>query len=287
MGSLPATTLALLMACLLGLLAHLLVFRPLRNAPALGKVIGAVGIMLYLQAVASLNFGAEARQNPGFLPSTSGDNAFFTNFLGLGNLPHLIVWMAGCAIVMGAAVWALLDLHPLRPRHPGGRREREGGQPPRLLAAAPRRPQLGALGPPGRHHRPRRHRPRLAAGRPVHALRDPRPRRRPRRQPHLDPARGGGRLPHRHVPVRHGRGGRPVLVAALAARQRHARARARCWPSCSCSSSEGPACRYAAASSSAASRSRSPPTAPGSASASDWSSSSCCPTSSRPSGRSR
>jgi branched-subunit amino acid ABC-type transport system permease component len=93
---------------LLGLLAHLLVFRPLRNAPALGKVIGAVGIMLYLQAVASLNFGAEARQNPGFLPSTSGDKAFFTNFLGLGNLPHLIVWMAGCAIVMGAAVWALL-----------------------------------------------------------------------------------------------------------------------------------------------------------------------------------
>jgi len=108
MGSLPATTLALLMACLLGLLAHLLVFRPLRNAPALGKVIGAVGIMLYLQAVASLNFGAEARQNPGFLPSTSGDKAFFTNFLGLGNLPHLIVWMAGCAIVMGAVVWALL-----------------------------------------------------------------------------------------------------------------------------------------------------------------------------------
>ena len=116
---------------------------------------------------ASLNFGAEARQNPGFLPSTSGDNAFFTNFLGLGNLPHLIVWMAGCAIVMGAAVWALLTLHPLRPRHPGRRREREGGQPPRLLAAAPRRPQLGALGPAGRHHRPRRHRPRLAAGRPA------------------------------------------------------------------------------------------------------------------------
>ena len=63
---------ALLMACLLGLLAHLLVFRPLRNAPALGKVIGAVGIMLYLQAVASLNFGAEARQNPGFLPKHLG-----------------------------------------------------------------------------------------------------------------------------------------------------------------------------------------------------------------------
>ena len=109
MADFPAAVLALLMACLIGLLAHLLVFRPLRNAPALGKVIGAVGIMLYLQSVASLNFGGEARENPGFLPGTSGLNAFVEDFLGLGNLPHLIIWMAGCALVMGAAVWALLE----------------------------------------------------------------------------------------------------------------------------------------------------------------------------------
>jgi branched-chain amino acid transport system permease protein len=109
MADFPAAVLALLMACFLGLLAHLLVFRPLRNAPALGKVIGAVGIMLYLQSVASINFGGQARENPGFLPGTSGLNAFVEDFLGLGNLPHLIIWMAGCALVMGAAVWALLE----------------------------------------------------------------------------------------------------------------------------------------------------------------------------------
>jgi branched-chain amino acid transport system permease protein len=109
LASFPSAALALAMAAFIGLLAHLLVFRPLRNAPALGKVIGAVGIMLYLQTVASLNFGGQARQNPGFLPSTSGEGAFFKNFLGLGNLSHLIVWMAGCALVMGAVVWAILE----------------------------------------------------------------------------------------------------------------------------------------------------------------------------------
>jgi branched-chain amino acid transport system permease protein len=109
MARFPAAVLALLMACFIGLLAHLLVFRPLRNAPALGKVIGAVGIMLYLQSIASINFGAEARQNPGFLPGTSGDNTFFANFLDFGkNLPHIVVWMASCALVMGAVVWAIL-----------------------------------------------------------------------------------------------------------------------------------------------------------------------------------
>jgi branched-chain amino acid transport system permease protein len=109
MAKFPAAVLALLMACFLGLLAHLLVFRPLRNAPALGKVIGAVGIMLYLQSVASLNFGGEARENPGFLPGTTGLDAFIEDFLGLGNLPHLIIWLAACALVMGAVVWALLE----------------------------------------------------------------------------------------------------------------------------------------------------------------------------------
>ena len=108
MGDFPAAVLALLMACLIGLLAHLLVFRPLRNAPALGKVIGAVGIMLYLQSVASINFGAEARENPGFLPGTSGRNTSIEDFLSLGNLPYLFVWMASCALVMGAVVWAIL-----------------------------------------------------------------------------------------------------------------------------------------------------------------------------------
>ncbi|HWC68468.1 MAG TPA: ABC transporter permease, partial [Acidimicrobiales bacterium] len=87
---------------------HLLVFRPLRNSPALGKVIGSVGLMLYLQTVADLNFGNSSRQNPGFLPGTSGGQTTVRNFLGLGDMPKNYLWFAGCALVMGAAVWALL-----------------------------------------------------------------------------------------------------------------------------------------------------------------------------------
>ncbi len=41
-----AFTIAMLMAAFLGLLCHLLVFRPLRHATALGKVVGSIGIML-------------------------------------------------------------------------------------------------------------------------------------------------------------------------------------------------------------------------------------------------
>ena len=37
--------------------AHFLVFRPLRNAAPLGKVVASLGVVLYLQGVALLNFG--------------------------------------------------------------------------------------------------------------------------------------------------------------------------------------------------------------------------------------
>src|SRR6185369_7906026 len=52
-----AFLIAIAMAVVLGLAAHFLVFRPLRNAAALGKVVASVGVMLCLQGVAQLNFG--------------------------------------------------------------------------------------------------------------------------------------------------------------------------------------------------------------------------------------
>ena len=107
-GALFSTIVALLMAAFVGLLAHLLVFRPLRNAPALGKVIGSVGLMLYLQTVAELHFGGKVRQNPGWLPGTSGGKTFVKNFLGLGNMPKIYLWFTLFAILVGAGVWALL-----------------------------------------------------------------------------------------------------------------------------------------------------------------------------------
>ena len=57
----PAFALSLLVAAVLGLLVHLLVFRPLRHAPALSKVVASVGLMGVLQALATLQFGSDDR----------------------------------------------------------------------------------------------------------------------------------------------------------------------------------------------------------------------------------
>ncbi len=98
----PSFAIALLMAVLLGLGCHFLVFRPLRNAPPLGKVIGSVGIMLYLQAVAVLNFGTENRQGESIVP-----NKPWRNFLGLGKaFQQNKLWIALFAALLGVGLWA-------------------------------------------------------------------------------------------------------------------------------------------------------------------------------------
>lgn len=99
----PAILLTLLVAAGLGLMMHFLVFRPLRNSPALGKVIGSVGVMIYLQAVAQLNFGSVNRRDEGVLPTGTA-----RNFLGLGAdiaVDNFII--AGIALFVGGALTAL------------------------------------------------------------------------------------------------------------------------------------------------------------------------------------
>ncbi len=71
-GPLPfaaALTVALVVAAALGLLVHLLVFQPLRNAPPLAKVVASVGLMVVLQSVATLQFGSANRIVAPVLPS--------------------------------------------------------------------------------------------------------------------------------------------------------------------------------------------------------------------------
>jgi len=93
----------MLMAAFLGAMLHFLVFRPLRNSPALAKVIGSVGALLWFQSTAQINFGSTQRTQQGFLPSGS-----VNNFLGLGgNIGADRFWICGSALVMGAIVWAI------------------------------------------------------------------------------------------------------------------------------------------------------------------------------------
>jgi branched-chain amino acid transport system permease protein len=97
----------LLMSAFLGLLMHFLVFRPLRNSPTLGKVIGSIGVFLYLSSMCAVHFGGQNRYDEGFSGFNSTSGAV-KNFLGLGGtIPRSNFFLFGAALVMCLAVWAL------------------------------------------------------------------------------------------------------------------------------------------------------------------------------------
>lgn len=67
----PALATTLVYGALLGVVVHAAIFRWLRHAPALAKVVASIGLMLALQAVAVLHFGTSARPTP---PVFAGGN---------------------------------------------------------------------------------------------------------------------------------------------------------------------------------------------------------------------
>jgi branched-chain amino acid transport system permease protein len=100
-----AFVLAIAMAVLIGLMAHFLVFRPLRTAAPLGKVIGSLGVMLYLQGVAQNNFGGTGRQ-----PEAVTPDGVFQNFLGLGKAyPQGTFFALLFAVVIGLILWGIFQ----------------------------------------------------------------------------------------------------------------------------------------------------------------------------------
>ena len=56
-------------AVCLGLIAHFVIFRPLRKAPMLGKVVASAGLMLALQTLIAMRFGSTPRVVPSLLPA--------------------------------------------------------------------------------------------------------------------------------------------------------------------------------------------------------------------------
>jgi branched-chain amino acid transport system permease protein len=64
-----ALAVALAVAAAVALAAHVLVFQPLRHAPALGRVVASVGIMVALHAVVALQFGPANRAVAAVLPA--------------------------------------------------------------------------------------------------------------------------------------------------------------------------------------------------------------------------
>jgi branched-chain amino acid transport system permease protein len=85
---------------LLELLLYYVVFRPLRAAPPLSRLVASVGVMVALQAVVTLQFGADAVSVPRVLPGTPVS-------LGGVRLPSDRLWLAAIVVAATAAVAAV------------------------------------------------------------------------------------------------------------------------------------------------------------------------------------
>jgi branched-chain amino acid transport system permease protein len=100
LGTVPAFIAAVAAAVAVGVIAELLVFRPLRTSSPLAKLVASLGILLTLQATMLLWFGTAAKPIPNILPrnnlEVSGIQIAVNRF-----------WMTGIVIVIVVALGAL------------------------------------------------------------------------------------------------------------------------------------------------------------------------------------
>jgi branched-subunit amino acid ABC-type transport system permease component len=96
----PAFVLAVGVAALIGLLADLLIFRHLRGATPLAKVIASVGLSTVLIGLSVLHFGAAPRKGAPILPG--GAVEVFGR-----PVPQDRFWLAGLVVVAGVGLWLL------------------------------------------------------------------------------------------------------------------------------------------------------------------------------------
>ncbi|MDG1845491.1 MAG: ABC transporter permease [Acidimicrobiales bacterium] len=88
----PAFLIALLVAAGLGLLVHLLVFRPLRGAPLLAKIVATVGVFIILQSIVLLRFGTQNETVRAILPTD------MVQLLGT-RIPEDRLWLAAIVLL--------------------------------------------------------------------------------------------------------------------------------------------------------------------------------------------
>jgi branched-chain amino acid transport system permease protein len=98
-GAAPAVVAGVGSAALLAFAVHLVVFRPLRRAPALSRVVASVGVAVVLQALVVLRFGTTRRAVPGVLPNDP---------VGIGSITFSVdrLWLGGIAVGLAALLWA-------------------------------------------------------------------------------------------------------------------------------------------------------------------------------------
>jgi ABC-type branched-subunit amino acid transport system permease subunit len=103
MSSAPAMAITLVYAALLGVVIYQGIFRWLRHAPALAKVVASIGLMLTLQALAVIYFGTGARPSPRVLPTDT-----VTIFGATVSRDRLL--LAGIAVVCALVLTAVYRL---------------------------------------------------------------------------------------------------------------------------------------------------------------------------------
>ena len=98
----PALLITLLICVLLGAALHFLVFRALRDAPPLGKVVASVGVFLLLQAIVVRRFAAKP-QSVGRMPFVSKDRVN----LGITTVTQEQLFVVVFVIVCAVVLWAV------------------------------------------------------------------------------------------------------------------------------------------------------------------------------------
>jgi ABC-type branched-subunit amino acid transport system permease subunit len=101
----PAFLLALGYAAALGFAVYMLIFRPLRHAPPLARLVASVGLMIALQAMIVLNIGDDAfnisGQSAGNILPNEPVEVFGTM------VPRDRFYLAGLTALIGLALWAV------------------------------------------------------------------------------------------------------------------------------------------------------------------------------------
>lgn len=98
---LVAALIGIAMSVLLGILAHYLVFRPVRHAPVLAQVVVSVALMLTLQALVIIRFGPNNIVVESIVPQGS------VSLFGVEVSSRELV-MTAVMVVLAALVWAYL-----------------------------------------------------------------------------------------------------------------------------------------------------------------------------------
>ena len=99
----PALLLSLAFCVVLGLALHFLIFRPLRHAPPLAKVVASVGLLVYLQAVVIRRYALTAKQ---IVPLPYVKNSTKVNLIFF-KINQDKLFVAVVVLVLTAILWAV------------------------------------------------------------------------------------------------------------------------------------------------------------------------------------